>query len=147
MKNIFLLVLHELKDTLWLVEFLSKDISLADTESTRLYKPVLSESIESFYNVKLTIGTPLLWYTDQVSVTTVCQVLKIALNPHPPPPSPLPPPPTTTTTSQPPTIGWCHSAWGTMESSSVHCAMETSFVHFQIVKWAVRQAFTSTVIY
>ena len=86
MENIFLLVLHELKDTLWLVEFLSKDISLVDTESTRLHKPVLSESIESFYNVKLTIGIPLLWYTDQVWVTTVCQVLKIALNPHPHPP-------------------------------------------------------------
>ena len=43
----------------WLI-FLSKEIPLADTESTGLINPVLSESTESLDNVQLTICTPVL---------------------------------------------------------------------------------------
>ena len=44
----------------------AKDILLANTESTRLNNPVLSESTESLGNVQLTICTPVLKYSTSV---------------------------------------------------------------------------------
>ena len=42
---------HQLKDIIWLANFLSNEILLADTDSTGLNNPVLSKSTESLENV------------------------------------------------------------------------------------------------